>query len=160
MSLSPDECKWSERLTLTQQGMRCGFTGTGVCAWCDVLEEVAMSTVWNTVEKVKRGWSMHVCITPAFSNPTSSGTLASFAHWASHRKTHWPQREEECVCGCVFVCPASTNKLENICVFSSGQCAPSELQLTKKHVWITSCPVPVTSSLTSIWPHAVLFNCH
>lgn len=54
MSLSPDECKWSERLTLTQQGMRCGFTGTGVCAWCDVLEEVAMSTVWNTVEKEGR----------------------------------------------------------------------------------------------------------
>lgn len=27
MSLSPDECKWSERLALQQQGLRCGFTG-------------------------------------------------------------------------------------------------------------------------------------
>lgn len=30
MALSPDECKWSERSTTTQQGMRCGFTGTRV----------------------------------------------------------------------------------------------------------------------------------
>lgn len=32
MSLSPDECKWSESLVLRQQGLRWGFTGTGVDA--------------------------------------------------------------------------------------------------------------------------------
>lgn len=29
--ISPYECKWSERLTLTQQGIRCGFTSTPAC---------------------------------------------------------------------------------------------------------------------------------
>lgn len=165
MSLSPDECKWSERLTPTQRGMRCGFTGTCACEW-DVLEEVAMSTVWNTVEK--EGGQKRVisaCVYHSRLLPTPlplklSPPQPPYAYRASHRKTHWPQRVEECVCGCAFVCPASPINLNTFLYFPLDSVLHLKFQPTIKRAWITSCPVPVTSSLTSIWPHAVFFNCH
>lgn len=68
MSLSPDECKWSERLTPTRQGMRCGFTGTWVCEW-DVLEPCLLyGRLWRRYERV-----MYACacvgVTRLFRRP-------------------------------------------------------------------------------------------
>lgn len=80
MPLSPDECKWSERLTPMQQRMRCGFTGTCVSE---------MS--WSGSFCLLRGRS--ACV-----HPTSPWTLtSSHTYRAPHRKKHqFPQGANEC----------------------------------------------------------------
>lgn len=116
MSLSPDECKWSERLTLTPRGVRCGFTDTCVC----VLEEVDVSTVWMVVETVVRACVCHSRLSP---NPASPRTLTSSACPASHRKTRWPRRRRW-----VRVClPVPIPKwAEPVFYFFFRQCFPLE----------------------------------
>ena len=91
MSLSPDECKWSARLTLTQRGVRCGFTDTCVCV-C-VLEEVEVSTVWTAVETV---------VTPGFHQtplPLELWPPPAAKHPTGRRAD--PGGAGECVCVCV-----------------------------------------------------------
>lgn len=120
MLLSPDECKWSERLTPTREGMRCGFTGTRVWECVCVMREMCSSgsTVWNSE------WKDCECMCPSSVTPTSPWTLTSSSSscWASHRKTHWPlQRANDYVCICM------------------------SWAKTRSQAWIARCPVHVTS---------------
>lgn len=56
--ISPYKCKWSERLTLTQQGIRCGFTSTPACVCvCVCLLVECFGGGWDVCYMLHwRGW--------------------------------------------------------------------------------------------------------
>lgn len=105
MSLSPDECKWSERLTPTQQGMRCGFTGTWACEW-DVLElRLLYGRLWRRYERV-----MYACVCvwvslASFTDPTSPQTLTSSGLLSIPQEdTLTPSTTPESGWACLWMC--------------------------------------------------------
>lgn len=130
MLLSPDECKWSETLTLTQQGMRCGFTGTCVYVWVRCIEGGCHVSLYG-----EEGAARLLLLNPATPpNPTSRFPWNFDLLCSSHRKTRHtdPQRQEERVCVSCF-------PYEHICVLSSGQWHLN-FSWRSENVWITrSC---------------------
>ncbi len=133
MSLSPDECKWSERLT---QGMRCGFSGTWVC-WGDELELCLLyGRLWRRYERV-----MYACVCvwvslASLTHPASPQTLTPSACWASHRKTSWPPPESGWACLWMSICVSCfPNEPTTFFVFSLD----SALRLNFS--WLKTCAV-------------------
>ena len=164
MSLSPNECKWSKRLTLTQRGMRSGFTVSPICMYGCVCVCVVR---WRKLHQYiycsscrEECWSMHLHFTPALCQPHFPWNFDLRCLWSIPQEDRLTLERRGVCLGMFGSC--FLNKLNCIFVVSPQKWGCSiwiPADQKKKHMWVRSCAAPVTSPLTFIEHDGTLFNC-
>lgn len=91
MSLSPDECKWSERLAPRQRGSRCGFVSTcvDVCQRCKGIEWSILVHHPDLLENWPP-WSEAGISVSVHLSHIQNTFIHAFPHW-QQLNSSWPQ---------------------------------------------------------------------